>query len=242
MYQIALCDDEPAALDKTELILDAYEKLHDKYKFSIHTFSNAEDLLKKIKEEEYVPDLLLMDIYMPEKLGIEAARELRQMGNECRIVFLTAAREYALDAFCVNAVQYLLKPISKEKLFPVLDKLLSDLEAEQKRYLLLRSDGRIHRVSINNIVYCEAQRKHQCIYLTDGTQLLLRMTLAGLYEMLASYPEFVKAGIAYIVNLSHIQSLNSQNMQMDNGMKVFLPRGTYKSLKEEYFQYYCDEE
>ncbi len=241
MYQIAICDDEMIALNMTEHMLNVYEKIHSQYKFSIQCFTSASLLLEKIKENNYIPDLIFMDIYMPEKQGMEAAKELRKMGNECQIIFLTAAREFALDAFGVNAIQYLLKPVSSDKLFPVLDKVLSDLDEERKKYLLLRSEVRIHRVPINNIVYCEAQRKHQCVYLSDGSQLLLRMTLGGIYDMLSEYPEFIKAGIAYIVNLNHIDSLNAQSMQMDNGMKVFLPRGTYKPLKEQYFEYYCDE-
>lgn len=241
MYQIAICDDEMIALNMTEHMLNVYEKIHSQYKFSIQCFTSASLLLEKIKENNYIPDLIFMDIYMPEKQGMEAAKELRKMGNECQIIFLTAAREFALDAFGVNAIQYLLKPVSSDKLFPVLDKVLSDLDEERKKYLLLRSEGRIHRVPINNIVYCEAQRNHQCVYLSDGSQLLLRMTLGGIYDMLSEYPEFIKAGIAYIVNLNHIDSLNAQSMQMDNGMKVFLPRGTYKPLKEQYFEYYCDE-
>ncbi len=241
MYQIAICDDEMIALNKTEHMLNVYEKLHPQYSLSIQCFTNATELLDKIKGNDYMPDLVLMDIYMPERQGMEAAKELRKMGNECHIVFLTAAKEFALEAFSVNAIQYLLKPVSREKFFPVLDKILSDLEDDRRKYLLLRSDGRIHRVPVNSIVYCEAQRKHQCIYLSDGSQLLLRMTLGGIFDMLSDYPEFIKAGIAYIVNLDHIESLNAQWMQMDNGMKVFLPRGTYKPLKEQYFEYYCEE-
>ena len=241
MYLIALCDDEEADLDKAESMLKNYQNQHPKQELVIERFSCVEELLYMVREESFVPDLIFMDIYMPEKQGMEAAKELRKMGNECQIIFLTAAREFALDAFGVNAIQYLLKPVSSDKLFPVLDKVLSDLDEERKKYLLLRSEGRIHRVPINNIVYCEAQRKHQCVYLSDGSQLLLRMTLGGIYDMLSEYPEFIKAGIAYIVNLNHIDSLNAQSMQMDNGMKVFLPRGTYKPLKEQYFEYYCDE-
>lgn len=55
--------------------------------------------------------------------------------------------------------------------------------------------------------------------------------MAKVYEMLSGYKEFVKAGISYIVNLEHIESLNAQELQMDNGRTVYLPRGSYQSLK-----------
>lgn len=242
MYHIALCDDEEAELDKTENMMKAYQEQNRGCSFSIERFNSADDLLWKVKENEYMPDLLLMDIYMPRKLGIEAAKELREMGNECRIVFLTTSKEYALEAFRVDATQYLVKPVSKEELFSVLDKLLGSLLEEQKKYLLLRIDNRNRRIAMKDIVYCEAQKKCQCIYLSDGTQLLLRLTMAKVYEMLSDYKEFVKAGISYIVNLEHIESLNAQELQMDNGRTVYLPRGSYQLLKEQYFNYYCGDD
>ena len=242
MYHIALCDDEEAELDKTENMMKAYQEQNRGCSFSIERFNSADDLLWKVKENEYMPDLLLMDIYMPRKLGIEAAKELREMGNECRIVFLTTSKEYALEAFRVDATQYLVKPVSKEELFSVLDKLLGSLLEEQKKYLLLRIDNKNRRIAMKDIVYCEAQKKGQCIYLSDGTQLLLRLTMAKIYEMLSDYKEFVKAGISYIVNLEHIESLNAQELQMDNGRTVYLPRGSYQLLKEQYFNYYCGDD
>ena len=235
MYHIALCDDEESELDKAENMLKSYQEQNRECSFSIERFISADDLLWKVKENEYMPDLLLMDIYMPRKLGIEAAKELREMGNECRIIFLTTSKEYALEAFRVDAVQYLVKPVSEEELFSVLNKLLGSMFEEQKKYLLLRIDNRNRRIAMRDIVYCEAQKKCQCIYLSDGTQFLLRLMLSG-------YKEFVKAGISYIVNLEHIESLNAQELQMDNGRTVYLPRGSYQSLKEQYFSYYCGED
>ena len=134
-----------------------------------------------------------------------------------------------------------MKPISEKELFPVLDKLLKDIEEERQKYLLLRTEGRIRRVPVNGIVCCEAHGKAQCMYLSDGTQLSLRMTMAEIYGMLSCYREFVRVGIAYIVNLGYIDSLNGQDICLNTGKKIYLPRGAYKPLKEQYFKYYFEE-
>ncbi len=241
MYLIALCDDETAELNKTEQMLCVYEKEHPDADIIIKRFDNANELLFKVKEQDFQPDLILMDIYMPEKMGIEAAKELRDMGNTGRIVFLTTSREHALEAFGVDAAQYLVKPISKSMLFPILDRCLGSIEEERRKYLLLRTDGRIRRIMIGSIIYCEAQGKTQFLYLADGTQCLLRMTMAEIYEMISQYREFVRVGIAYVVNLEHIDSLNAQELHMDNGKRIYLPRGSYQPLRESYFKYYCEE-
>lgn len=241
VYLIALCDDEAEELDKTEQMLGSYKERNPEVDFKIERFESADGLLDMVREKNYIPDLVLMDIYMPQKMGIEAAKELRSMGYGSRIVFLTTSKEHALEAFGVDAVQYLVKPITERVLFAALDKIFGSMAKECRKYLILRIDGKLQRVSLNEIVYCEAQRKMQCMYLADGTEYLLRMTMAELFGMLSMHEEFVRVGISYILNLEHIDNLSSQEICLSTGRKVYVPRGAYKSLKEEYFRYYCGE-
>lgn len=246
MYRIALCDDEPAELEKTEKLLSDYEKKHPGLKFMIRCFENIDELLH-IVEEDDMPDLIFMDIFMPDKernfcpLGMEAAKELRNRNYKGRLVFLTTSKEYALEAFDVDALQYIVKPVSEDKLFLLLNNILKDMEEERKKYILLRIEGRLVRVALNDIVCCEAQGKSQYLYLENGTQCTLRMTMTELCEQLSHYQEFVRIGVAFIVNLGHIGSLDTKEIHMDNGQKIYLPRGTYKGLREQYFRYYCRE-
>lgn len=241
MYRIALCDDEPAVLETLENMLAVYCNLHTEYRFTVEQFRSADELLRRITTGKYTPDLLLLDIYMQDRLGTEAAAELRKMGKDCEILFITSSREHALEAFHVNALQYLVKPVSEEALFPVLDRFIKSMGVG-KRYLLFRDNGMMTRVEAQEIVYCEAQKKCQCIYLSDGTQLIQSMTMTRVYEMLSADREFVKVGVSYIVNLAHITKLNAREIQMDNGRIIYLPRGAYRGLREQYFDYYCGEE
>lgn len=240
--QIALCDDEIAELKKTEEVLDAYKQNHKNTDFIIERFESADELLYMISERNYSPHLIFMDIYMPGEtggkapLGIEAARRLRDMGNEAKLIFLTASKKHALDAFEVDAFQYMLKPVHRDRLFSLLDQFLT--EAEQIKCMLLRVGGKIRKVPIKDVVYCEAQKKQQCIYLADGTEVLQNLTMAKLYEMCSVCRALVKVGASYIVHLEHIDSLNAREAQMDNGQIIYLPRGTYRCLRQQYFDYY----
>lgn len=244
-YLIALCDDETAELHKTEELLNAYEKKHPEITFMVECFESADELLYMVRERSYVPDLIFMDIFLPGSkgrpacLGMDAAKKLRDMGNKSNLFFLTTSREYALEAFDVEASQYLLKPVTEKRLSDALDKFMENIETERKKYILLRIDGRLVRVSVNDIVYCEAQGKKQCLYLADGGEFLLRMTMTELYELLAEYQEFVRIGAAFIVNLEYINSMSAKDIYLGNGKKIYLPRGTYKMLKELYLRFYC---
>lgn len=246
--QIALCDDETEELKKTEEILGAYRQKHMSADFMIEHFESADELLFMVREGNYSPHLIFMDVYMPGEAGenipsgIEAARRLRDMGNGAKLVFLTTSKEHALDAFEVEAFQYVLKPVQPDKLFSLLDRFRKETEEERKKYILLRMEGKIMKVPVKDVVYCEAQGKHQYIYLADGTELIQNLTMAKLYEMCSVCRALVKVGVSYIVHLEHIDSLNAQEAQMDNGQKIYLPRGTYRCLREQYFDYYCGKE
>ncbi len=248
MYLIALCDDQSAESEKIEKLLSDYEKKHSGLDLITRRFENADDLLYLIQEENYMPDLIFMDIYMPDQKGasypsgIEAAKKLRSMDYRGMLIFLTTSKEFALEAFDVDALQYIVKPVSEDKLFLALDRLLKDIEEKREKYILLRTEGRLVRVSLDDIVCCEAQGKTQWLYLINGTRYLLRMTMTKIYELLSHYPEFVRLGAAFIVNLGYIGSLNAKELYMEDGMKIFLPRGTYKDLREQYFRYYCEQE
>ena len=238
--QIALCDDESAELDKLEYMLASWDRRHAECDLVIERFLDADEMLCRILEEGYAPDLLLLDIYLQGRQGMEAAREIRRMGRRCGIIFITSSKEHALEAFDVDAVQYLLKPVLRYELFSVLDRFTEDMKAK-KKYILLKDHG-IKRVELHDIVYCEAQKKSQRICLIDGTELLQNMTLSKVYEMLSVCREFVKVGISYVNNLEHIVSLNAREAQMDNGKTIYLPRGAYRGLREQYFDYYYSEE
>ena len=237
MYRIALCDDEQAEIVKTKEMLNNYKKSHSDPGFEIGTFENAEELLLKV-QEGYKPDLILMDIYMERKTGIEAARELHEMGNKSRVIFLTTSEEHALEAFRVEAAQYLVKPVSEAELFPLLDKQIEVLDNEKQKYVTMEIDKKTFRVMVRDIVYCEAQGKCQFLYLTDGTQLCLRMSMAGLEELFLPYEEVIRIGKWYIINMDHVEGLDSQAVEMDNGQSLYLPRGAYQTLRKQYITYY----
>lgn len=246
--QIALCDDEPAELTKTEKILVTYEQRRTEADFKIERFESTDKLLGMVREGTYWPHLILLIFICGGKtgesipVGLEAARRLRDMGSTAKLFFLTTSKEHALDAFEVEASRYLLKPLSGDKVFTLLDSFLKELEEEREKYILLRVEGTITRISLNDIIYCEAKGKRQYIYMKDGTRVLQNLTMARICEMCSVCQTLVKVGVSYIVSLEHIVSMNARELLMDNGQKIYLPRGTFRLLREQYLDYYCGRE
>lgn len=230
MYQIAICDGETAELDRLEFMLRGRHSPLAESAFLLKGFTNTGDLLRKAETEYYQPDILLMDISMFGEAGIEAVRKLQDMGSCGRVIFFASSAEYALAAFGVAAVSYLLRPISEKALFRALDKILKQMRNDRQRYVLFEANCHVRRLALEDIIYCEAQGKKQCIYMGGGECVLLRMTMTKLRETLCIHKEFVGIGVSYIVNMEHVESWNRQTLLLDNGQEIYLPRGAYREF------------
>lgn len=242
MYQIAVCDSEKEELDRVERILRGEHGLLAESAFLLKRFTNTRDLLQEVGTGTWKPDIILMDISMPEETGVETVRELHRMGNSGKVILFASSAEHALAAFEVEVASYLVKPVSEKALIKAIHKILENRRQERHQYVLLKVDSHIRKFALRDIVYCEAQGKHQCIHMTDGTEVLQNLTMAKIYEMCRACQELVKVGVSYIIHLEHIESLNAQEAQMDNGRKIYLPRGTYPFLRDKYLDYYQGKE
>ena len=127
LYSIALCDDDERELDRIENFLASYQGRKQEVEYKTERFSSAEALLWQVRENGYLPDILLLDIFMSGKNGMEAAEEVRMLGLDMPIVFLTTSREYALKAYGVDAVQYLVKPLDDKRFFHAMDSVMGQI-------------------------------------------------------------------------------------------------------------------
>lgn len=241
MLQIALCDDEPEELSRIEALLANYAKNCPEQVFCHQCFTSMDSLLLEIETHPDF-DLLLLDVCLPDKSGIEAAQELRAAGCATPIIFLTTSREYAVEAYEVEALQYLLKPVAPTDFAKAMNKAFEHIVTDHRRYFLCKADGVLHRILLRDIVYSEAQGNYQCLRLADGSEHNIRMTATELNQSLSQYADFVRCGTPYIVNLAHVSDLSRGQLRLDTGKVLWIPRGAYAELKERYFQFYCGEE
>lgn len=241
MYLIALCDDEETGLDRMEELLAQYQKTTDFPEYKTLRFQSADALLKYMEEEECTPpDLLLLDIFMSGKTGIEAAFAVRKLGQTMPIIFQTMSTDYALDAYEVDAIQYLVKPLDSKKFFHAMDTAFGQIQKEKENQIVLKQPGGIRRLRPDEIIYCESQKNYQILYL-EKEECRIRMTTRKLWEILEKSPQFCRCGRSFIVNMNHIVSLKREMVFMDNDKKVYVPRNKLAEFKQMYFSYCFDE-
>lgn len=239
MYQIALCDDIASELEKVETLLEKYKEINSMLRYKLNRFEDAQLLIDKIIDKNYLPDLLLMDIVMKEKTGLEAVREMREEGYDIPVIFLTTSTEYALEAYQVDALQYLVKPLDKKRFFHAMDIAFEVIKKVEKNFIVIKTSNGLRQIHPDQIIYCETQKNYQILHL-EGEQIRVRMTSGELYEILGAFPQFLKCGSSYVLNLNHIISMNREEIHVDNGDKIYLPRNRVTEFKKKYFAFYFD--
>lgn len=239
LYSIALCDDEEKELDRIESFLASYLEGKQEVEYKTERFSSAEALLRQVRENGYMPDVLLLDIFMSGKNGMEAAEEVRMLGLDMPIIFLTMSTEYALKAYGVDAVQYLVKPLDGKRFFHAMDTVMGQIDKGKKSQIVIKVAGGTRQIHPNEVVYCESQKNYQVLYLSEG-EYRVRMTAGKLWEILEKFCWFRRCGRSYILNMDHIVLVEREKIVMDNGRTIYIPRNKVAEFKKVYFDYYFE--
>lgn len=177
--RILMADDEPLARLRLRSLLDDCKQPRLKI---VAEARNANEVLDGLQTKNV--NVLLLDIHMPGMSGMELARMLERQAQSCAIIFVTAHAQYAVQAFEVSAVDYLLKPVRLARLQEALRKALDFLSADESAdradpahepdgpCLTLVEQGRSLRIPLADIVYLKADHKYTCVYTLAGHYLL----------------------------------------------------------------------
>lgn len=230
MY-IAVCDDLQEELDALEKLLQTWQR-DRRVNVRYRTFHSAAELLDHAEKTPFT--LYLLDVIMPGTDGLAAAREIRSFDDTAEIVFLTVSPGFAYESYSVRAMDYLLKPIRADKLFPILDRLLLR-EQRPKEGLTLKCGATLIRIPYAQISHVEVSGKHLYFNLTDGTVREVVGSLTEYDTLLRIRPEFMRVHRSYIVNLQRIRSYVKG--------RVFVSDSEYIPIGENYretFQRYIE--
>ncbi len=221
MKRIAICDDEPRVLSELQGYIQEYS-VQNQITLMVSKFTCAEQLLCSAQ----VFDLLILDIRMQGINGMDAAKQLHTRGRLCAVIFLTALKDYVFDAFEVDAVNYLLKPIDRQKLFDSMDKVLKKDEAE----LLIKQGHDYRKIRLDDILYFEAMGRKVVVYLETETLEYYQKFQALSAQLSGS---FVLPHRSFLVNLDHVKAIGGNDVVMDDGSKIPIAKGR----KEKFAQY-----
>lgn len=190
----------------------------------LRKFQNGSDLSAWLEENE--AEVVLLDIQMPRFTGLEVIRRMKQRPA---IILTTAYSEFAVDAFSLDATDYLLKPFSFERFRQAIDKALQrqqwrELEAaapdkKEPAYILIRADRQHVRIALEEILYIQAMAEYIRIVTLGDKAYITHESLRSMEEQLAS-KGFARVHKSYLVHARHVRALGSQSLQMITGEEI----------------------
>lgn len=253
MNDVLIVDDEYPAREELKYFITTYSKLH-----IAGEFSDGIEVLKYLQDHDVAA--IFLDINIPMLDGVVLAKSLHRFERPPKIIFVTAYREHAVDAFEINAFDYVLKPYSEARIKAVLQKLEDALakenavvetppapveapseesvstEGELKQTVCLWQNDKIILVHVKDIYYCEANNRTTYVY-TKKERYTVNQTISEFYDSLP-HPLFFKCHRSYVVNIDKIAEIipwfnNTYNLALD-GMdeKIPVSRSNVKQFKQ----------
>jgi len=209
-----IVDDEPIA---REILLRHLQKIK-----AINVVDNCKNAVEAFNAiNSNAIDLIFLDINMPEVSGLSFARSIN---NNIKVIFTTAYREYAIDGFELQAVDYLLKPISFERLLqavnkylnetvPIKEEKIEEIVLEKSEFVFVRSERKMVKIEFSEISFIESLSDYLKIHFNNRT-VVTRETISNIEAKLPQ-KEFVRIHRSYIVSVSKIESFTNEFVEIN---------------------------
>ena len=220
IWKCLLVDDEPLAIEVLKQHIDVVEQLE-----VAGTCNNAFKAMDFLQKQPV--DLIFLDIHMPKLSGISMVRTLQMPP---KIIFTTAYKEYAIDAFELDAVDYLLKPISLERFLRAVNKLTQTTlknaedpskEEVQQGFVYFRAERKMVKLFYHEIVYIESIKDYIKVVRDGNPPLLVKQSITSTEEMLPSNL-FLRVHRSFIVAINKITAFTNHDVEID---RIEIPIG-----------------
>jgi len=210
-----LIDDEPPALK----ILASYISNINGLEI-VAQCKNAIEALDILRQKTV--DVIFLDIKMPKLLGTEF---LKNLSHPPKVIFVTAYRDYAVEGYELDAVDYLVKPVSFERFFKAITKLNRMMDKEvvttaveyksnPEAFVYLKVDRDMKKIFVNDIIYIESWKDYVKLFLANGKNVLAKQSISAMENLLSEHM-FLRVHRSYMVSLNKISSYNGLSVQLD---------------------------
>lgn len=217
MIQIAICDDEPYMIDLlSENISTFFHK--EKIEINISCFLSGIDLLVSNKTFH----IIFLDVQMDKPDGFETAKRLRTNGFDGFLIFVTVMQELVFNAFEVQAFDYLVKPLHEEHFNQTMQRLLTSIQDQNQKCLLIQKRNDWDIILFDHIVYCEIINRKIYIHLKNKSIIDYYDKIEDLEKKLDN--RFFKCHRSYLINLKYVKNYKSCVAHLTNGDTIPVSR------------------
>lgn len=230
--KIAIAED--GALERKQLVENVERFGREKQvELSLEVFPDGAELVNHYSPEW---DLLLLDVDMPNMDGITAARKIRTFDKDISIIFITNLAQYDICGYEVEALDYVLKPVSYYGLAMKLKKAILQLHRREEKYLMLSPNGDAVRVPLSQLYYIEVFNHKLCYHTAQGDMALTGSRSLSAVESELATEGFARCNNCYLVNLRHVERIQGGTV-MVAGVELAVSRNRRKPFLEALLSY-----
>ncbi len=197
-------------------------------------YESGEGLLSHFSKGSY--DIIFLDIFMDGIDGMETARRIRKADSECRLVFITSTKEYAIDSYDVDSSWYLLKPYNYQKLSQALARCGAEF-IEQGQFFTVPGKYGDQKLLLHQVTWTEYINRQICVHLKNGEEQYVRMRQNEFAGMLLSYPYFCDCMKGILVNLEFVEKIQENCLKLKDGSLLPISRLKYRDVREKFLDY-----
>ena len=229
--RIAICDDE---VKICEMLIGKVKKFFPDVEVTSYTSG------KELLDEKAFPDILLLDIKMPDISGIEAAKELRNRNFYNIIIFITGEEEEVFNSFDVQPFHFLVKPVEDHKLKSVLDNAIRELSRrkntpiDKNNYINIQSGTSHIRVDLSSLIYAEVYNRKTILHMKKEN-IEYYGQLSALVKLVGE--DFFRIHRSYLVNMRYVSRYDRTTLRMINGDELSISRRLYDDFLNAYMEY-----
>lgn len=223
MIRIALVEDDKVYRQELVQYLHRYEEESGE-KFNITVFTDGDEIV-----EDYACDfdIILMDIVMKYLNGMDAAERIREQDSEVVIIFITNTPQYAMKGYTVDALDYVLKPVSYFSFSQRIDRALARMKRRKKNYISISYKAGVKKLDVSRITYVEV-RDHDLIFHTPEKEYLSKGSLTDMEQTLEQF-HFFRCNKCYLVNLEYVEGVQNNDILVAGDL-VQVSRARRKAL------------
>lgn len=233
---IAIVEDSAEDLANCLSLLEKYSK-EKNVDFNIQTFESGDAFLMRFKSQF---DFIILDINLSAMNGIDVARVVRSKDEEVIIMFATNLAKYATKGYEVDAVDFVLKPLTYASFYLRIERVMKKLNKKSDSFLVVPSDGGFNKINLNDVLYIEVISHDIIFHLQNGEDLTTSGTLKKYEEKLKDF-WFIRCNSCYLVNAHKIKRVEKLDIQLINNQVVAISHPKKKSFMESFKKYVLEE-
>ncbi len=231
MISIAICEDDVKQQQVLEALLN---EIGLKESLNLHKFNSGEDLIKSYESGNKY-SIVLLDMQLNNMDGIQTAKIIKQFDKNCLFIIITSIMEYAVEGYSIDAYEFILKPVNKDKFNTVIKNAIKELQSRMNKTYLVKTRERMATIRLSEIRYIESNKNGVIIHTNEQTYND-KDNISSVEKRLKQ-DGFIRISRYYIVNIYQVKEIGVSKIILVNDEELIYSNKYRDDIKREYLNF-----